>query len=157
MTSNDQQQYLTVDMFNSRMDTLMAQIRLENEKLRSELKAEIQGVRTDLHSEIQGVRSELHNEIQGVRSELKAEIQYVRSISLVNSAKVDMLQHTFYWGFAIMTLVITIVAVIVPYFLLNRKDKQQEQTQQQFTTRNEVLDIVTQALSNLHSGGKTAM
>ena len=80
MTSNDQQQYLTVDMFNSRMDTLMAQIRLENEKLRSELKAEIQGV----HSEVQ-----------------------------VNSARIDMLQHTFYWGFAVMTVVIAIVAVFV--------------------------------------------
>ena len=159
MTSNDQQQYLTVDMFNSRMDTLMAQIRLENEKLRSELKAEIQDVRTDLHSEIQGVRSELHNEIQGVRSELKAEIQDVRSISLVNSAKIDMLQHTFYWGywgFAIMTVVIAIVAVIVPYFLIHHKEKQQE-NEQPVLTEQRVQDIVAQALSNLHSGGKTAM
>lgn len=157
MTSNDQQQYLTVDIFNSRMDTLMAQIRLENEKLRSELKAEIQGVQTDLHSEIQDVRSELHSEIQGVRSELKAEIQDVRSIALVNSAKIDMLQHTFYWGFAIMTVVIAIIAVIVPYFLIHHKEKQQEQTQTQFTTRNEVQDIVVQALSNFHSGGNAAM
>ena len=157
MTSNDQQQYLTVDMFNSRMDTLMAQIRLENEKLRSELKAEIQGVRTDLHSEIQSVRSELHNEIQGVRSELKTEIQDVRAISLVNSAKIDMLQHTFYWGFAIMTLVITIVAVIVPYFLIHHKEKQQEQTQQQSVTHSEVQDMIAQALGQFQAGGKATM
>ena len=124
MTSNDSQQYLTVELFRAEMDTLKAQIQLENEKL---------------------------------RSELKAEIQDVRSIALVNSAKIDMLQHTFYWGFAIMTLVITIVAVIVPYFLIHHKEKQQEQTQTQFITRNEVQDIVAQALSNLHSGGKAAM
>ena len=123
MTSNDQQRYLTVDMFNSRMDTLMAQIRLENEKL---------------------------------RSELKAEIQDVRAISLVNSAKVDMLQHTFYWGFAIMTLVITIVAVIVPYFLIHHKEKQQE-NEQPVLTEQRVQDIVAQALSNFHSGGKATM
>ena len=146
MTSNDQQQYLTVDMFNSRMDTLKTQIRFENEKLRSELKAEIQDV-----------RSELHSEIQGVRSELKAEIQDVRSISLVNSAKIDMLQHTFYWGFAIMTLVITIVAVIVPYFLIHHKEKQQEQTQQQSVTHSEVQDMIAQALGQFQAGGKATM
>lgn len=145
MTSNDSQQYLTVELFRAEMDTLKAQIQIENEKLRAELKSEIQGVRTDLHSEI-----------QGIRSELKAEIQDVRAISLVNSAKIDMLQHTFYWGFAIMTVVIAIVAVIVPYFLLNRKEKQQEH-KQTVLTEQRVQDIVAQALSNLHSGGKTAM
>ena len=128
MTSNDQQQYLTVDMFNSRMDTLMAQIRLENEKLRSELRTEFQAGFATLQTQTQ-----------------------------VNSAKIEMLQHTFYWGFAIMTVVIAIIAVIVPYFLIHRKEKQQEQTQTQFTTRNEVQDIVAQALSKFHSGGKAAM
>lgn len=134
MTSNDQQQYITVDMFNSRIDTLMAQIRLENEKLRSELKAEIQGVRTDLHSEI-----------QGVRSELKAEFQDVRSISLVNSAKIDMLQHTFYWGFAIMTLVITIVAVFVPYLFRDHKEKKQEQP---VLTEEKVQDMISRTVND---------
>ena len=45
MTSNDNQQYITVELFNSKMDTLLTQIKLENEKLRSELKGEIQAVR----------------------------------------------------------------------------------------------------------------
>ncbi len=157
MTSNDNKQYITVELFNSRIDTLLTQIRLENEKLRSELKAEIQGVRNDLNSEIQGVRSELHSEIQGVRSELKAEIQDIRSISLVNSAKIDMIQHTFYWGFAIMTVVIAIVAVIVPYFLIHHKEKQQEQTQQQSVTHSEVQDMIAQALGQFQAGGKATM
>ena len=126
MTSNDNQQYITVELFNSKMDTLLTQIRFENEKLRSELKGEIQGV-----------RSELHNEIQAVRD-----------IAIVNSAKVDMLQHTFYWGFGIMTLVISIVSIFVPHFLQERKKQKQEQTQQQFTTRNEVQDMIAQALAN---------
>ena len=134
MTSNDSQQYLTVEMFNSRMDTLMAQISLENEKLRSELK-----------SEIQGMHSELHNEIQEVRSELKAEIQEVRAISLVNSAKIDMLQHTFYWGFGIMTVVVAIVAILVPYLFRERKEKLQEQP---VLTEQKVQDMISQTVNN---------
>ena len=124
MTSNDHQQYLTVELFNSKIDTLMAQISLENEKL---------------------------------HSELKAEIQDVRSISLVNSAKIEMLQHIFYWGFGIMTVVIAIIAVLVPYLFRERKEKKQEQTQQQFTTHSEVKDMISQALSTLNSGGKATM
>lgn len=112
MTSNDQQQYLTVDMFNSRMDTLMAQIRLENEKL---------------------------------RSELKAEIQDVRSISLVNSAKIEMLQHTFYWGFGIMTIVIAIIAVLVPYLFREHKEKKQEQT---VLTEEKVQDMISRTVND---------
>ena len=94
MISNDHQQYLTVELFNAKIDALMAQISLENEKL---------------------------------RSELKAEIQDVRSISLVNSAKIEMLQHIFYWGFGIMTVVIAIIAVLVPYLFKERKEKKHEQ------------------------------
>lgn len=48
MTSNDNQQYITVELFNSKMETLMTQIRLENEKLRSELHGEIQAVHSDV-------------------------------------------------------------------------------------------------------------
>ena len=124
MTSNDNQQYLTVELFNAKIDALMAQISLENEKL---------------------------------RSELKAEIQDVRSISLVNSAKIEMLQHIFYWGFGIMTVVIAIIAVLVPYLFRERKEKRQEQTQQQYTTHHDVQDMISQALSTLNSGGKATM
>ena len=103
MTSNDNQQYLTIELFNSRMETFMAQIQLGNEQLRNELRSEFQtGFNT------------LHNEIQLV----DAKVQ-------VNSAKLEMLQHTFYWGFAIMTFIITLVAILVPYFLLNNKEKHQ--------------------------------
>lgn len=151
MTSNDQQQYLTVDMFNSKMETFMAQISLENEKLRSELKAEIQGLRSELKADIQGVRSE----IQGLRSELKGEIQAVQSEVRVNSARLDMLEHTFYWGFAIMTVVIAIVAVFVPYFLSVRKEKQQET--QTVLTEDRVQDMISQALADFNSRGKTAV
>ena len=120
MTSNDNQQYLTVDMFNSKMETFMTQIRLENEKLRGELKTEIQAV---------------HTQVQ------------------VNTARIDMLQHTFYWGFAIMTVVIAVVAVFVPYFLRERKDREQEEKQTGLT-EEKVQSMIAQALHSFKTAGK---
>ena len=80
MTSNDKQQYITVELFNSKMDTLLTQIKLENEKL----------------------RSELHNEIQTGLSALNTQIQ-------VNSAQIAELHHFMYWGFALLTIVTAII------------------------------------------------
>ena len=109
----------------------MAQIRLENEKLRGELRAEFHdGVST------------LHNEIQGVYTEVQ-----------VNSARIDMLQHTFYWGFAIMTVVIAIVAVFVPYVLRERKEKEQEEKQTGLT-EEKVQSMIAQALHSFKTAGK---
>ena len=126
MTSNDNQQYLTVEMFNSKMDTFMTQIRLENEKLRSELRAEFQAGFSTLQIQTQ-----------------------------VNSAKIEMLQHTFYWGFAIMTLVITFVAVIIPYFWRERKQKAPETTQTSLT-EDRVKELISQAITSIKTG-KTTM
>ena len=126
MTSNDTQQYLTVELFNSKMETLLTQIKLNNETLRNEL-----------------------------RSELHSEIQVVKDIAIVNSAKIDMLQHIFYWGFAIMTLVIAVVTVFVPYFLRERKEKIQDE--KSVLTENRVQDMISQALADFNSRGKATM
>ena len=115
MTSNDNQQYITVELFNSKMETFIAQIRLDNEQLRNELRAEIQSV--------------------------AAQVQ-------VNAAKIEMLQHTFYWGFAILAF----IAAFVPLFRRERKDKEQS------ITRESVLEIVNEAvakaMSNVGTVGK---
>ena len=112
MTSNDNHQYLTVEMFNSKMDTFMTQIRLENEKLRSELRAEFQAGFSTLQIQTQ-----------------------------VNSAKIEMLQHTFYWGFAILAVVVA----LVPYFRRERKQKAPEITQTSLT-EDRVKELIAQAL-----------
>ena len=122
MTSNDQQQYLTVEMFNSKMETFMTQIRLENEKLRSEL-----------------------------RSEFQAGFATLQTQSQVNSAKIEMLQHTFYWGFGIMTAVIALITFFVPFFRRERKEKKQEQ---QIITEEKVQSMISQALSDFRMAGK---
>ena len=47
MTSNDNTQYITVELFNSKMETFIAQIRLDNEQLRNELRSEIQAMKAE--------------------------------------------------------------------------------------------------------------
>ena len=126
MTSNDNQQYITVELFNSKMETFIAQIKLSNEQL----------------------RNELNSKIDSVQSELRAEIQAVATQVQVNSAKIEMLQHTFYWGFAILALIVA----FVPMFRREHKDKEQT------ITRNNVLEIVNEAVAkaftNIETVGK---
>ena len=126
MTSSDNQQYITVELFNSKMETFIAQIRLDNEQLRNELNSKIDSVRNEIHAEIQSVA---------------AQVQ-------INAAKIEMLQHTFYWGFAILAF----IAAFVPLF--RREHKEKEQT----LTRESVLEIVNEAIakaiSNIGTVGK---
>ena len=89
MTSSDNQQYVTVEMFNNGIESLRAEIRQNNEQVRTEIK------------------------------QLRAEIQVLDKNLAVNSAKIDMLQHYQNLGFTIMGGVIAfvgIVAAIAPIF-----------------------------------------
>ena len=137
MTSNDNQQYITVELFNSKMETFIAQIKLDNEQLRNEMNSKIDGVQNGLRAEIQTGFATLHSEIQSVAAQVQ-----------VNSAKIEMLQHTFYWGFAILAF----IAASVPLFKRERKEKEQS------ITRESVLEIVNEAvakaLSNVRTVGK---
>lgn len=85
MTSNDNMQYVTVEMFREGI---------------SELKTEIRGV-------------------SGQVNELKAEIRVLEREVAVNSAKIEMLQHTFYWGLGI----IAVAAALAPLF---KRDKTEQ-------------------------------
>ena len=145
MTSNDKQQYLTVEMFNSKMETFMTQMCLENEKLRGELRGEI-------HDEL----SKLHDEIQSVRSELKTEIQVLQSEVRVNSTQIAELHHFMYWGIAILAL----IATVIPFLRRERKTKEQDRKQEMHQpglTEQKVQDMIAQALADFHSGRKATM
>ena len=126
MTSNDNTQYITVELFNSKMETLITQIRLDNEQLRNKLNSKIDNVRNELRTEIQAV---------------SAQVQ-------INSAKIEMLQHTFYWGFAILALIVA----FVPMFRHERKEKKQEQT----FTREKIQEIVREIIAEPTSNVSTA-
>ena len=130
MISNDNQQYITIELFNSKMEAFTAQIRLGNEQLRNELNAKIDGVQSNLRSEMQTGFSALQTQIQAV----DANVQ-------VNAAKIEMLQHTFYWGFAILAF----IAAFVPLFRRERKEKIQEDEQP--VTRANVIEIVNEAVA----------
>ena len=115
MISADNQQYITVELFNSKMETFLAQIKLGNEQLRNELNAKIDEKFGQLHAEIQAVAVQTQ----------------------VNAAKIEMLQHTFYWGFAILAF----IAAFVPLFRREREKKEQA------VTRDSVLEIVNDAVA----------
>ncbi|MBR0258064.1 MAG: hypothetical protein IJQ58_10030 [Synergistaceae bacterium] len=68
--------------------------------------------------------SEFREEMSALRTELKeirAEIRILERDLAVNTAKVDMLQHTFYWGLGI----IAIVVGLIPYFRRERKEERE--------------------------------
>lgn len=115
MISADNQQYITVELFNSKMETFLTQIKLGNEQLRNELNAKIDEKFGQLHAEIQAVAVQTQ----------------------VNVAKIEMLQHTFYWGFAILAF----IAAFVPLFRREREKKEQA------VTRDSVLEIVNDAIA----------
>ena len=129
MTSNDNQQYITVELFNSKMETFIAQIKLDNEQLRNELNSKIDSAQAGLRAEMQTGFASLHSEIQAVNANVQ-----------VNSAKIEMLQHTFYWGFAILAF----IAAFVPLFRRERKESKEKEKP---ITRDSVLDIVNEAVA----------
>lgn len=111
LTSNDNHQYITVELFNTRMEKLEAIIernlaitRADIADFKSEFKAEI----ADVRAEVANVRSELKAEIASVRSELKAEIADVRSEVRIQSTRIDNLVHWNYW----------FIALFVAFFLM---------------------------------------
>ena len=131
MTSNDQAVYIREDVFNARMDAMMTEIRLMNEKLSNEL-----------HNEIKSVKTELHNEIQGVKAELRAEIQEVKVETRMNTQQTADLQTSVYWGFALMAIIITLAGFMMslaPTFLEHFREKQKSK---KYVTHDEVKDIV---------------
>ena len=143
MTSNDNQQYITVELFNSKMEAFTAQIRLGNEQLRNELNSKIDGVQSSLRSEMQTGFSTLQTQIQAV----DANVQ-------INAAKIEMLQHTFYWGFAILAF----IAAFVPLFRRERKEEKpvtRENVREiaretmECTIQEAVARAVAQAIKNL--------
>ena len=86
-----------------------AQLRKEIQDTRSELKKEIQDTRTELKIEIDGVRKDL----QQTRTELKTEIRDVNNEIKVLTARVDSLEHVFYWGLGGFGIILA-SAVIFP-------------------------------------------
>ena len=78
---------------------------------------------------------EIKNEISNLRS----EIRDVRYENRLNSAKIDWLQHSIYWGFAVIAFVVAYVSL--------RPSKKEKSEKQKFTTAEQVQEIVDQAIT----------
>ena len=111
--------YLRQDVFEAKMDALMAEIRLMNQQLKSELKQEIQSVKEELHKEIQDTKAELRKEIQDTKAELRKEIQANTTAIQANSAAIQATNarlDELNWGIGLLGLLITLAAA-APYIV----------------------------------------
>lgn len=90
MTSNDNNIYIREDVFNARMDALISQIRLDNEKLRNELNSKIDSSVGMLQTQI----SVLSTRIDGLDS------------------RMNDLQNSISWNFTLIAVFIAILGVL---------------------------------------------
>ena len=95
MTSSDNQQYITVELYNAGNDRLERHIIQLGEKLESSVK------------------------------ELKAEIQAVRENTIANGAKIDAYRDFTTIWFTVLTVVIGIIGLVAPLLRDIYKDAKQ--------------------------------
>ncbi len=104
MTSMDNQQYLSVELFNAHMSRLEALL----EKHSAQTQAQIADLRSELKQDISNLRSELYN----TKIELKAEIADIRADMKVQNARIDDLFHWNYWVIAFIVALFMLPSVI---------------------------------------------
>ena len=75
-------------------------------------------------------------------SELKSEIRDVRYETQLNGAKIDWMQTSIYWGFAIIAFVVAFVAIFVPYVKREKSEKKEPEL-----TAAKVQDMINEALA----------
>ena len=88
MTSNDKQEYITVEMFNDGLKEIKTEIIALNKRI------------DDVQTEI----NEMKQEIKDTRNELLTEIR-------LNQHDVAHLQASVYWGFAIIAFVVAFISL----------------------------------------------
>ena len=137
MEGQNQNAYILKDVFDARMDRMemllektLLEMKADNEKLRSEVKEEIGGLRTEMDQKFTGLRSEVKEEIGGLRAEmdqkftelhnemnqevgsLRTEIRVLDTRMDGLASRIDGVQTTVYWGFAIVAIVIAFLPTI---------------------------------------------
>ena len=122
MTSNDNQQYITVDVS----------------------KTEIGEIRTEMRSGFEQNKSEF--------KELRSEIIAVRDIALINSAKIDAYRDFSGIWFTVIAIVVTLVGImttLAPMFRDMYKDAKKDKNQEALRDfiREEVNIAVNRALN----------
>ena len=73
----------------------------------------------EIKAELQGIKSEIQ--------EIKAEVGQIEKQQLINSVKIDSLQHTIYWSLAISGLFMALVGILVAIIALRPSTKAERQ------------------------------
>ena len=134
MTSNDNQQYITVEIYNAGNDRLERQIIKLSEK-------------QDAFSR------EIKSEFQTV----KAEIQAVRENSLINGAKIDAYRDFTGIWFTVITVIIGLVGLVAPLLRDIYKDSRRAKEQENLTSekvQSMIDNAIAKAISNINVAGK---
>ena len=119
MTSNDNKQFITVEVY----------------------RAETGAIRTEINSGFNDMRKEF--------KEIHTEITAVRDIALVNSAKIEAYRDFTSIWFTVLAVIVAVVGIMVtlaPMFREIHKDAQQKRKDKQLT-REEVQDMINSSVT----------
>ena len=132
-------EFVRKDIFDARMDRMEAllektlfEMKADNERLRSEVNSAVSQMKADNEK----LRSEIRE--NNLRLEAKIEAQSIRIDSL--NTRVDTLQTSVYWGFAVVTVAIGALALlpVIGDFLKNMRKPS--------VTLDDVKSVVNEAL-----------
>ena len=134
MTSNDNQQYVTIELYNAGNDRLERQIIKLSEK-----------------------QDAFSREIKSEFKTVKAEIQAVRENSLINGAKIDAYRDFTGIWFTVITVIIGLVGLVAPLLRDIYKDYRKTKEQNNLTAekvQNMIDNAIAKAMSNINVVGK---
>ena len=148
MTSND---LFIIEVFNNRMNGLeekIVSLQQEMNKKFDEVHQEIAEVRQEVgevRQEVGEVRQEMDKRFEEVHHdmrELATEIRFVQG-------ETAHIQHSIYWGFALATLLLTVIVAVASFFVTLAPTIKEYfvSKQQQYPTEERVREIVEKAIS----------
>ena len=92
------------DAIQMLMEKTLAEMKADNEKLRMEMKADNEKLRT----EMMGIVTKLDNKIENSNIQLRSEIR-------VLDTRINDLQTTVYWGFAIVGIFVALLGFFITF------------------------------------------
>lgn len=104
-------EYLRRDVFDARMEAFMAEIRLGNAEIRREM--------SQLENRIDGKIAQLDSRITQLDSKFERKFEVLSERGDQNFAflnmRIDAMQTTVYWGFALMGLFVAILGFLITF------------------------------------------
>lgn len=158
MTSNDSNVFIREDVFNARMDALMSQIRLENEKLRNELNSKIDSVQSGLNSKI----DERFGVVQTQIGQLQSQISVLDSRMNGFDARLNDLQNNVSWSFTIIAVFVAVLGVLTGIIValapsiwtFFKRSQERATANQPPLTEEKVQELIAKAFNNSGYIGK---